>query len=396
MRAHGSTTLSVYTLITDWNEATFLLKIGKMTARTAHRGGDVIIVIPAHNEQEYIRDVIYSLQSDLDCSEALIVVADDGSTDATQSIVEQIGRLDRRVVAFGSHSRLGVSASINRAVKQFGAGYRWLVRVDAHAEYPPNYASRLVQVAVAQGATAVVTAMTSRGSTCFQRAAAASQNSYLGTGGSAHRMVGGAGSWVEHGHHALVALDSFVAAGGYDETFSHNEDAELDHRILDAGGRIWLEPDLSIVYFPRKTARLLARQYYKYGFGRAMTVARHGGRRRLRQILPLGIAPVWFLLLLSPLFPLAALPFLGWAAICVCFGLALSVRGGVCAALSGPAAMIMQTAWSLGYWTSILGRRKPGPPPTELTLRPLPRVEQPLVPHGHEASGSGPDTWRPL
>ena len=326
----------------------------------------------------------------------MIVVADDGSTDATHSIVEQIGRLDQRIVAFGSDRRMGVSASINRAVKQFGAGYRWLVRVDAHAEYPPNYASRLVQVAVAQGATAVVTAMTSRGSTCFQRAAAASQNSYLGTGGSAHRMVGGAGSWVEHGHHALVALDSFIAVGGYDETFSHNEDAELDHRILDAGGRIWLEPDLSIVYYPRKTARSLARQYYKYGYGRAMTVARHGGRRRLRQILPLGIAPVWCLLLLSPLFPLAALPFLGWAAICVCYGLALSVRSGVCAAPSGPAAMIMQTAWSLGYWTSIVGRRKPGPPPTELTLRPLPRLEPALVPQGHGASNPGLNAWRPL
>ena len=365
-----------------------------MITRKADRGGDVLIVIPALNEQAHIRDVIYSLQSDLDCADALIVVADDGSSDATVSIVEQIGRLDPRVVALRASKTLGISAAINRAVEHFGSGYRWLVRVDAHAEYPSNYASRLVQVAIAQNASAVVTAMTSRGNTCFQRAAAASQNSYLGTGGSAHRMVGGAGAWVEHGHHALMALDSFVAVNGYDETFTHNEDAELDHRMLKAGGRIWLEPSLSIVYYPRKTVRSLARQYFKYGHGRAMTVARHGGRRRLRQILPLAIAPLWCLLLLTPLYPIAALPFLAWAMLCLVYGLALGVEGGACAAMAGPAAMIMQTAWSVGYWTKVFGRRKPAALPGALTLMPPLQPEHALVQQAHGASIAEPGTWR--
>jgi succinoglycan biosynthesis protein ExoA len=209
-------------------------------------------------------------------------------------------------------------------------------------------------------------------------------------------MVGGTGAWVEHGHHALVKLDSFVAVGGYDETYSHNEDAELDHRLLDAGGRIWLEPALSIVYFPRKTIRSLARQYYKYGHGRAMTVARHGGRRRVRQILPLGIAPICGLFVLSPLYPIAGLPALAWALLCVVYGLALGVRGGTCAAMAGPAAMIMQLAWSIGYWTSLITGRKPGAPPAALTVRPSPLRGQALAPQSRgasasEASGRQPD-----
>jgi succinoglycan biosynthesis protein ExoA len=372
------------------------LKIINMVTGTAYRGGDVLIVIPALNEQDHIQDIINSLQSDPDSADALIVVADDGSSDATVAIVKQIGRSDPRVVVLSSGRSGGVSAAVNRAVKQCGAGYRWLVRVDAHAEYPPNYASRLVQVATTRGATAVVTAMTSRGSTCFQRAAAASQNSYLGTGGSAHRIVGGTGAWVEHGHHALMALDTFIAVGGYDETFTHNEDAELDHRMIDAGARIWLEPDLAIVYYPRKTARALARQYYKYGHGRAKTVARHGGRRRLRQILPLAIAPMWCLLLLAPLFHAAALPVLAWAALCIGYGFVLGLSGGACAAMAGPAAMIMQTAWSVGYWTSVVRRRNLWPLPTELTVTPLPQVKQVLVPQGHDQSTSAPNAWRPL
>ena len=34
--------------------------------------------------------------------------------------------------------------------------------------------------------------------------------------------------YVDHGHHAAFRAASFKAIGGYDETFSHNEDAEFD------------------------------------------------------------------------------------------------------------------------------------------------------------------------
>ena len=82
-----------------------------MIPRKVDRGGDVLIVIPALNEQAHIRDVIYSLQSDLDCADALIVLADGGSRDATVSITEQIGRLDPRGVSFGTPEARGWSAA---------------------------------------------------------------------------------------------------------------------------------------------------------------------------------------------------------------------------------------------------------------------------------------------
>ena len=76
--------------------------------------------------------------------------------------------------------------------------------------------------------------MRTKGTGLFQKATALAQNSRLGNGGSQHRE-GGAGRWTDHGHHALMRLDAFRAVGGYDETFSHNEDAELDYRLA-AGG----------------------------------------------------------------------------------------------------------------------------------------------------------------
>lgn len=331
-------------------------------------GADVIIVIPALNEQPHIEAVIRSLQADAGCAEALIVLADGGSRDATVATVQRIGLGDPRVIAMPTSRPLGISASINRAVERFGHGRRWLVRVDAHARYPADYASRLVRAAMAHDATSVVTSMRSSGTTCFQTAAAAAQNSFLGTGGSAHRMVGRAGAWVEHGHHALIAIDAFVAVGGYDENFSHNEDAELDHRILDAAGRIWLEPELALVYYPRRTLPALTRQYFRYGSGRAMTVARHPRRRRARQVLPLAIAPICCLLALGPLFWPAAVPALAWVVLCLGYGLWLARSARPCAAAAGVAAIAMQAAWSFGYWKQVCVGPRPGASPVALAL----------------------------
>ena len=37
-----------------------------------------------------------------------------------------------------------------------------------------------------------------------------------------------------------MRIAAFRAVGGYDESFSHNEDAELDYRLRQAGYRIWM------------------------------------------------------------------------------------------------------------------------------------------------------------
>ncbi|MCK8785176.1 glycosyltransferase family 2 protein [Roseomonas sp. NAR14] len=334
-------------------------------------GDDVLIVIPALNEEAHIAGVVAAMQADAAMAGALIVVSDGGSRDRTVEIVRGIGMRDPRVrVAVPERpDSLGTpSANVNRAVRQFGAGRRWLVRVDAHAAYPPAYASRLVAAALRTGADCVVTPMLTRGRNCFSRAAAAAQNSLLGTGGSAHRLAG-RGGWVDHGHHALMRLDAFRDAGGYDEAFSHNEDAELDLRLAKAGNRIWLADDVMLTYYPRGTARGLWRQYFKYGKGRAMTVSRHGGSRKLRQTIPLLIAPMLLVGALAPLPWLAgmpllaallALPSLGYVALCLLYGAWLGRHGDGCAALAGVPAMIMHVAWSAGYWRQVLAGPSPG------------------------------------
>jgi hypothetical protein len=112
-------------------------------------------------------------------------------------------------------------------------------------------------------------------------------------------------------------------------------------------GRIWLTDAVKVTYYPRATPAALWRQYLNYGRGRARTVLKHNSPLRLRQALPLAVAPAVLAALAAPLWWPAALPALAWAALCLVYGFALGLqRRDGWAMLSGPAAMIMHLAWS--------------------------------------------------
>lgn len=308
-------------------------------------GSDILVVIPCLNEEVHLPGLIDRLLADN--SDHLIVVVDGGSHDRSRAIVADFAARFPNVQLMDNPDRIQ-SAGINRAVRTFGEGRRWLARVDAHCGYPDNYVSGLVETAEARDVISVVVPMVAAGKACFQTAVAAAQNSVLGTGGSAHRHLG-AGRFVDHGHHALMSIAAFRQVGGYDEAMSHNEDAELDHR-LGRIGRIWLEPKHHIIYYPRATATGLWRQYLSYGKGRSQTIRMHRLKPRLRQLIPVTIPIAFLLALLAPLWWPFALPLAAWASLSMAAGLVLGVRErSLCAMASGAAAIIMHMAWGLGF-----------------------------------------------
>jgi succinoglycan biosynthesis protein ExoA len=235
-----------------------------------------------------------------------------------------------------------------------------MIRCDAHSSYPPNFCRRLLETLERVDADAVVVPMDSYGESGLQRAIAWVSNSPIGTGGAAHR-AGRRSGFVDHGHHAAFRMDRFRRAGGYDETFSHNEDAELDCRQRALGARVYLDAEIRVGYQPRARLRDLWRQYFRYGAGRSRTARRHPGSLRLRQLaVPTHLAISLLALGVSPLFPAA----LAWPAFyLVVLGgtsIALAVRHRDVAGLwAGPAAAVMHTAWACGFFSGLITHREP-------------------------------------
>jgi succinoglycan biosynthesis protein ExoA len=326
----------------------------------------VLVVIPTLNEVRTIEAVLGSLRNDPSLAvDVVTVIVDGGSTDGTVDLVKRLAADDPGLQLINNPRRIQ-SAAVNLAVQRHGANADVLVRCDAHARYPAGYVQRLLDTLDRTGADSVVVPMDSRGTTCFQKAVAWVSNTWAGTGGSAHRG-GRRSGFVDHGHHAAFRMDAFRRAGGYDESFTHNEDAELDCRQRSLGGKIYLDADIRLGYEPRATVGSLARQYFAYGRGRSRTVRRHPNSIRLRQLavpvhvavscLALALAAWWPLLLIWPLIYLGVL---AWTSVAIVIG-----KRSLCGMFSGIAAVVMHTSWAAGFLSGLAFLREDAwrPPP---------------------------------
>lgn len=326
------------------------------TGRRALR--PVLTVIPCLNEAAHIEAVVDRLGPPAERLDMTIAIVDGGSTDGTRDMIGRIAASNPRVRVLENERRLQ-SAAVNLAVRQLGQDFQSLIRIDAHGEYPPTYCDRLLEEAEATGADAVVVSMETRGVGTFQKATAAAQNSRLGNGGSVHR-VGTRGHWTDHGHHAWMRIAAFEAIGGYDESFSHNEDAELDYRLRNTGYRIWMTNKTSMVYYPRASVPSLFRQYLGYGRGRAKNILKHRAIPKIRQMIPLAVFPVVAGSSLAMLNWVALVPAGLWAGTCLGYGAWMAVRQrNPYGPLAGFSAMVMHLAWSAGFWLQLLDFRRP-------------------------------------
>lgn len=313
----------------------------------------VLVVIPCLNEANHIGQIIDQL--DRDKYVDLIVVADGGSTDGTLNIVKHQLSKSKKLRLLHNNQKIQ-SAGVNLAVANYGTNIEWLLRVDAHCLYPEDYTKILLNSALESKADSVVVPMITIAENGFQIAVATAQNSVIGTGGSSHRSIS-SGKFVDHGHHALIKLKLFRNAGGYCEAMPCNEDAELDFRMTKLGGKIWLEPNAAIQYFPRSTPHSLWKQYYKYGIGRASNLQRHKMRPKLRQLLPIFVPLSVALIVLFPLHWLFASPFLFWFSLCMLAGILIGSKvDSRWALLSGFAAAIMHLSWGLGFLRQFIGQ----------------------------------------
>jgi succinoglycan biosynthesis protein ExoA len=266
----------------------------------------VTIAMPAYNEEHYIEACIQSVQRQDYPHELMeILVADGRSTDRTREILAQLGTDDPRIRVIDNPDRLQ-AAGLNQIIKE--ARGEVIVRMDVHCEYAPTYVSACVDALERTGADNVGGAQRARAKTTFQRALCAALSSPLGVGGVKYR----AADADEEGFVDTVFLGAFrrrvfEAIGLYDPKAITNEDAELNQRLIQAGGKVYLSRDVEVYYYPRDSYKSLAKQYYKYGRGRARTLLKLGRLLSIRPAVPfLGTVATATMVALPPLWP--ALP----------------------------------------------------------------------------------------
>jgi glycosyltransferase involved in cell wall biosynthesis len=246
----------------------------------------VSYVMPVLNEQDYIASAVASVLAQEYPGPAEVVLALGPSSDRTDAIVADLARSDERIRTV-PNPRADIPIGLNAAIR--AARYPIIVRVDAHAELPAGYTRRAVETLFRTGAANVGGIMLADGETGFQSAVARAYNSPLGLGGGDYHDVDASAGPNESAYLGVFRADALAAVGGYNEGLRRGEDWELNHRLIEAGYVVWLDPELRVVYRPRSSWTALARQFWATGIWRGELVRRLGRRNSLRFFAPPGL-----------------------------------------------------------------------------------------------------------
>jgi glycosyltransferase involved in cell wall biosynthesis len=246
----------------------------------------VSILIPCRNERGFIEKMLSGIVAqDYPRDLVEVLVLEGMSDDGTRDIVAAFAAAHPNVRMIDNPERI-VSTGLNRGIA--AASGDIIVRMDAHAEYPPNYVSRLVQVLRQTGADNVGGVFDIRAGSggLLARALARATASPFGIGNARYRLASGRIEAVDTVPFGCYRRDVFDRIGVFDEELVRNQDDELNARLLKHGGSILLVPDVKIVYYARPTLEKMCRMFYQYALFKPLVMKKLGYPATVRQLCP--------------------------------------------------------------------------------------------------------------
>ena len=255
---------------------------------------DASVLTPVLNEEAHIREAVDAMRAQEFDGEIEFLFMDGGSTDGTRALLEELAAADPRIRVFDNPGRTtphGLNVGLAAARGDF------VVRMDAHAFYPPRYIAAGVERLERGDVEWVAGPAIPRGTGRWSKRVALALNSGLTTVGSrkwrATQDGGGSAGEVELDTGVFAGVwrrETLERHGGWDTGWPINQDSELAARVLAAGGRIVLLPEMGAEYVPRDNLQGLARQYWRYGIYRGKTSRYHANSLRRSQLVAPGLA----------------------------------------------------------------------------------------------------------
>lgn len=258
----------------------------------------VSVLAPCRNEAGHIEKALISiLESDYPSDLIELLVLDGISDDGTRDIVTEMIRHDDRIRLIDNPNRI-VPSAMNIGIAEARGEY--IVRIDCHTAFAPNYISKCIEVSQRTGADNVGGYMQtlSGADTTTAKAIAAASMSRFGVGNSAFR-VGGRECEIDTVPFGTFRKDHFEKIGLYDERLVRNQDIELNSRLRKAGGKIVISPEIKLSYFNRATYSGLWQQAFNNGLWNPYTIWLVGGGLSIRHFIPMAFVLSLFVLAIA-------------------------------------------------------------------------------------------------
>jgi glycosyltransferase involved in cell wall biosynthesis len=250
----------------------------------------VSVIMPIRNEARYIGWSLRAvLAQDYPAGRMEVLIIDGMSDDGTRAAIRQVvGSCEqqsggRRVALYDNPAR-AVPAALNIGLRN--ARGQVIIRVDGHCEIAPDYVRRCVEALYLAGADCAGGPIATVGETLVARGIALAQSSAFGVGGAVFRTGCRQAGYVDTLAFGAYRRDVFERIGGFDEELVRNQDDELNFRLIQSGGTIWLDPSIQSIYYSRASLRGLWRQYYQYGLYKVRVIQKRGGVAAWRHLVP--------------------------------------------------------------------------------------------------------------
>jgi len=221
----------------------------------------ISIIIPCLNEEKYIVNCIESIiQTDINHED----------TDKTVEIINRYIKIYPFIKVLLNPEK-HTPISMNIGIKASMGEYIFIL--SAHALYERDYFSKLVLYIKKLKADCVggvlITDVKNRNTKSNSIKEILTHK--LGVGNSDFRTGIDSIKKVDTVAFACYLKSVFEKYGYYDERLIRNQDIELNKRIINAGGSIYLLPDVKCTYYARENFTSLAKNNYGNGFWNILT-----------------------------------------------------------------------------------------------------------------------------
>lgn len=261
----------------------------------------VSILLPCRNEEKFISTVIENIiHQDYDSSRIEFLIIDGMSDDGTRSVIEKYQK-HFSFIHLVDNSNRTVPHALNLGIKNSTGEI--IVRMDAHAVYPPNYISTLVYYLGKLGADNVggVWETLPSSNTKVAKSIAIALSTPFGVGNAEYRIrynISREYVEVDTVPFGCYRREVFDRIGLFDEDLTRNQDNEFNERLKMNGGKIYLIPYLKVQYFARDSYIKLFKMQFQYGYFGPLVDLKLKRPTRIRRYVP----TIFVLSIILPLF----------------------------------------------------------------------------------------------
>ena len=245
----------------------------------------ISVVMPVYNEEKYIENCIDSLLLQDYPQESMEWIFVDGmSSDRTRELIGEYIEKYPKLIKLLSNPNKTVPYAMNIGIKE--AMGKYIIRLDAHADYNKDYISKCVYYLDTTDADNVGGVAETKSKGFVGNAIAKMLSSRFGVGNSEFRTNGESG-YVDTVPFGAFRREVFEKWGGYDERLTRNQDNEMNYRIRKNGGKIYLSSDIKLSYYCRDSIKGISDMAVKNGMWNVITMKLCPGSMGVRHFIPL-------------------------------------------------------------------------------------------------------------